>query len=72
VHALVDAGLVADAKAHAGAASVLEVTQAGARVLATAQAVLDHLDEELRAEASSLSTALTTPHEGALADGQRA
>lgn len=70
VHALVDAGLVADAKAHAGAASVLEVTQAGARVLATAQAVLDRLDEELRAEASSLSTALTTPHEGALADGQ--
>jgi hypothetical protein len=50
----------------------LEVTQAGARVLATAQAVLDRLDEELRAEASSLSTALTTPHEGALADGQRA
>jgi hypothetical protein len=41
-------------------------------VLGTAHALLDRLDAELRSEAPTLSRALTTPHEGALAEGQRA
>ncbi|MGN6272074.1 MAG: MarR family winged helix-turn-helix transcriptional regulator [Protaetiibacter sp.] len=69
VRSLVDAGLVADANAHAGAASVLRVTEAGSRVLAAAEALLGRLDAELRAEAPSLSVVLTTPHEGTVSGG---
>lgn len=39
-------------------------------MLGTAQALLDRLDAELRSEAPTLSRALTTPHEGAVADGR--
>jgi DNA-binding MarR family transcriptional regulator len=70
VRSLVDAELVTDANAHAGAASVLRVTDTGARVLAAAEAVLGRLDAELRREAPSLSVVLTTPHEAAVPDGR--
>ncbi len=72
VRALVDAGFVADATAHAGAASVLRVTDAGARALADAEGMLALLDAELAAAAPALSAALGEPHEDSLpGDPQR-
>jgi DNA-binding MarR family transcriptional regulator len=47
VRALVDDGLVADATAHAGAASDLTVTEKGARVLQDARDRLFQLDDAL-------------------------
>lgn len=63
VRALVDAGLVADATAHAGAASVLRVTDAGVRVLGDADRLLAGLDAEFAARAGELSAALEGLHE---------
>jgi len=56
VRSLVDAGVVADATAHAGAASVLRVTGAGERVLA--DVMLMRLDAEFRANAPGPDAAL--------------
>lgn len=63
VRSLVDIGLVADDTAHAGAASVLRVTDAGTRVLRAAEALLGRLDGELDAAAPALSAVLAVPHE---------
>jgi|GEM_PF-496563 len=63
VKALVDAGFVADATAHAGSASDLRVTEAGERVLGDAEGHLASLDAELRGGAPSLSAALDGLHE---------
>lgn len=63
VRALVDAGFVADATAHAGAASVLRVTDAGVRVLGEADGMLVRLDAELTAGAPELGAALEGLHE---------
>lgn len=65
VRSLVDAGLVADATAHAGAASVLRVTDAGVRVLDTAEQRLAVLDAEFTAGAAGLSDALEELQDGA-------
>lgn len=67
VRTLVDAGLVADATAHAGAASVLRVTEAGVSALDAAEAVLARLDAELVAQAGPLTEALATPHDDSVA-----
>ncbi len=63
VRSLVDAGFVADATAHAGAASVLRVTDAGVRVLDEAERMLATLDAELAAEAPALGDALEGLHD---------
>jgi len=63
VRSLVDAGVVADATAHAGAASVLRVTAAGEGVLADADGMLMRLDAEFRANAPGLGAALEGLHE---------
>ncbi|WP_029144653.1 MarR family winged helix-turn-helix transcriptional regulator [Microbacterium luticocti] len=63
VRALVDDGLVADATAHAGAASNLRVTEAGARALAEADARLARLDIAFASAAPALSAALEGLHE---------
>lgn len=67
VRTLVEAGMVADATAHAGAASVLRVTDAGAAALAAADAVIAALDAELGATSATLSAALVTPHDDSVA-----
>lgn len=64
VRSLVDAGLVADATAHAGAASVLRVTDEGVRVLDAAERRLAALDAEFTAGTAQLSQALEGMHEG--------
>ncbi|MCS0498852.1 MarR family winged helix-turn-helix transcriptional regulator [Protaetiibacter mangrovi] len=66
VRSLVDAGYAVDATAHAGAASVLQVTAAGHDVLARAQRAVELLDAEFVAGAPALSVALERPHEDAL------
>lgn len=67
VRTLVDAGLVEDGTAHAGAASELRVTDAGRAALAAADSVIARLDAELRATAAPLTAALATPHDDSLA-----
>lgn len=47
VKALVKAGLVRDRNARAGSASTIELTQAGARLLASARDVIAEVDERL-------------------------
>ena len=69
VRSLVDAGLVADATAHAGAASVLRVTDDGVRVLDAAEQRLAALDAEFTEGASGLSDALEGLHEGSVSGG---
>ena len=63
VRALVDAGVVADATAHAGAASVLRVTEEGTRVLGEAERMLARLDAEFTSGAPRLARALEGMHE---------
>ncbi|PZQ90692.1 MAG: transcriptional regulator [Leifsonia xyli] len=63
VRSLVDAGFVADATAHAGAASVLEVTRVGVGVLGDADRMLARLDAEFSSGAPSLSAGLEGLHE---------
>lgn len=63
VRSLVDDGLAADATAHAGAASDLRVTAAGAAALATADARLAQLDATLAAGVPQLARALEGLHE---------
>ena len=63
VRALVDAGVVADATAHAGAASVLRVTEEGTRVLGEAERMLARLDAEFTSGAPLLARALEGMHE---------
>ena len=63
VRALVDAGLVGDATAHAGAASDLRVTALGERVLGEAEGHLAGLDAELRQGVPELTAALEGLHE---------
>ncbi|GAA3914476.1 MarR family winged helix-turn-helix transcriptional regulator [Microbacterium invictum] len=58
VRMLVDEGLVADATAHAGAASDLSVTDKGAQVLAEAQARLSSLDRALAAQLPKVAASL--------------
>ncbi|WP_311258524.1 helix-turn-helix domain-containing protein [Microbacterium sp. WCS2018Hpa-9] len=58
VAALKDAGLVDDATARAGAASHLEVTGRGGRLLSDAAARIAVLDEEFAAKYPQLSDAL--------------
>lgn len=70
VRSLVDAGVVADATAHAGAASVLRVTDDGLRVLDAAEQRLAALDAEFSAGAPGLSEALEGLHEDPFS-GQR-
>ena len=67
VRSLVDAGLVADATAHAGAASELRVTEVGVSGLTAADAVIARLDAELRDTAATLADALATPHDDSVA-----
>ncbi|QNO37998.1 winged helix-turn-helix transcriptional regulator [Protaetiibacter sp. SSC-01] len=71
VRSLVDAGLVADATAHAGAASVLRVTDDGVRVLDAAEQRLAALDAELTAGAAGLSEALEGMHDDPFTGGAR-
>ncbi|MGW9587718.1 MarR family winged helix-turn-helix transcriptional regulator [Microbacterium sp. NPDC055455] len=63
VQTLVDAGLVADATAHAGAASDLRVTDRGGAVLRAAEERLARLDAALAEGAPELATALEGLHE---------
>jgi DNA-binding MarR family transcriptional regulator len=63
MHSLVDAGFVEDSTAHAGAASVLRVTDAGVAVLGDADRMLARLDAEFAAGASQLAAALEGLHE---------
>lgn len=58
VRSLVVDGLVADATAHAGAASDLRTTERGLRALADADAVIAALDTRLAAGAPTLTGAL--------------
>lgn len=58
VQSLVDAGLVADAMAHAGASSSLTVTAVGAEALARAATALETLDAEFTAANPEVATAL--------------
>lgn len=58
VRALVDEGLVADATAHAGAASYLSVTAKGARVMADAQERLASLDRSLADQLPKVAASL--------------
>ena len=66
VRALVDDGLVADATAHAGAASDLTVTPKGARVLADAQDRLTRLDAQLASRYPGVASSLDGVRAGAL------
>ncbi|MBD3942476.1 MarR family transcriptional regulator [Microbacterium sp. NEAU-LLC] len=63
VQALVGDGLVADATAHAGAASDLRVTARGGEVLQAAEQRLAALDAGLAAGAPDLAAALRGLHE---------
>jgi DNA-binding MarR family transcriptional regulator len=63
VQALVADGLVADATAHAGAASDLRVTARGGEVLQAAEQRLAALDAGLAAGAPELAAALRGLHE---------
>jgi DNA-binding MarR family transcriptional regulator len=63
VQTLVDAGLVADATAHAGAASDLRVTDRGGEVLRAAEERLAMLDAALAEGAPALAAALEGLHE---------
>lgn len=63
VQALVADGLVADATAHAGAASDLRVTSRGSDVLDLAERKLAALDAALTSEATPLAVALKGMHE---------
>ncbi len=63
VQALVADGLVADATAHAGAASDLRVTTRGGEVLQAAEQRLAALDAGLAAGAPELAAALRGLHE---------
>lgn len=58
VQSLVDAGLVADAMAHAGASSSLTVTAVGVEALARAATALETLDAEFTAANPEVATAL--------------
>lgn len=58
VRTLVDEGLVADAMAHAGAASDLSVTEKGARVLQEARDRLAALDGALAANLPGVASSL--------------
>ncbi|MGV9796877.1 MarR family winged helix-turn-helix transcriptional regulator [Mycobacterium sp. NPDC003449] len=58
VAAFVEAGLVDDATAHAGAASALRVTAAGESLLARAAGVVAGLDEQFVAQQPELTAAL--------------
>jgi DNA-binding MarR family transcriptional regulator len=71
MHSLVDAGFVEDSTAHAGAASVLRVTDAGVRVLGDADRMLARLDAEFTAGTPQLAVALEGLHEDPFTgDGQ--
>lgn len=63
VRALVDSGLVADATAHAGAASDLRTTPDGAAALTDADARLDALGRAFVERAPALAAALEGMHE---------
>lgn len=63
VQTLVGDGLVADATAHAGAASDLRVTERGAEVLRSAEQRLAALDAGLAERAPQLAAALKGLHE---------
>lgn len=51
-------GLVQDATAHAGARSVLELTEDGSRLLSEVASRLEHLDDRLRERSPALADAL--------------
>ena len=61
---LVEAGLVDDATAHAGASSALRVTAAGEAVLAAAAEVVVALDERLEGELPVVVRAIRATVEG--------
>lgn len=63
VRTLVDDGLVADATAHAGAASTLRVTDKGVAALREADALLAHMDTAFAKAAPALTRALHGLHE---------
>lgn len=63
VQTLVADGLVADATAHAGAASDLRVTERGSEVLRAAEQRLAALDAALTSRAPALASALEGLHE---------
>lgn len=63
VQSLVADGLVADATAHAGAASDLRVTDRGGEVLLAAEQRLAALDADLASGAPDLAAALKGLHE---------
>lgn len=63
VGALVQAGMVVDATAHAGAPSDLRVTEAGARALRAADARLAALDADVAGGVPALADALQGLHE---------
>ncbi|MFT4230461.1 MAG: MarR family transcriptional regulator [Microbacterium sp.] len=63
VRALVADGFATDATAHAGAASVLRVTDAGAHALGEADALLARLDAEFAQGSAVLTAALEGLHE---------
>ena len=63
VRALADDGMVADATAHAGAASDLRVTPKGRSALDAAVALLAELDAAFTAQLPSLASALRGLHE---------
>lgn len=63
VRALVESGLVADATAHAGAASDLRTTADGAAALAEADVRLDDLGRTFAERAPALAAALDGMHE---------
>lgn len=63
VRALVESGLVADATAHAGAASDLRTTAAGMAALAEADARLEALGQAFAERAPALAAALDGMHE---------
>ncbi|MFC9839326.1 MarR family winged helix-turn-helix transcriptional regulator [Rhodococcus sp. NPDC127530] len=58
VAAFVEAGLVDDSTAHAGAASTLRITAAGESLLARAAEVVARLDDEFAAQHPELTEAL--------------
>ncbi|MFV0373608.1 MarR family winged helix-turn-helix transcriptional regulator [Microbacterium sp.] len=66
VRALVDEGLVADATAHAGSASNLQVTAKGARILDEAQQRLSELDGALARRLPEVAAALDGIRAGAV------
>jgi hypothetical protein len=71
MHSLVDAGFVEDSTAHAGAASVLRVTDAGIAVLGDADRMLARLDAEFTAGTSQLAAALEGLHEDPFTGGRQ-